>query len=87
MTFRTIDNTKNKTIINNNNKYNYKERKITMAKSLKIIPFTKNEFNDVRFLHCKNEFNDNISEMENPIKLIMEKNSKRYKLPKLQINY
>ena len=85
LNFKTIIDSENKT--NLNKKSIFKERKITETKSLKLIPFTKSEFNDVRFLYCKNEFNEHINEMENPLKLIMGRSTKRYRLPKLKFNY
>ena len=82
----TLDNSNDNMGVDN--KYNLKERKITLTKSLKFMPFKKSEFNDVRFLHCKNEFDEKINEMVNPLQLIIEKNPKIiFRLPKLNTNY
>ena len=86
LVFNTIDNLNDNFGVNN--KFNLKERKITLTKSSKFIPFKKSEFNDIRFLHCKNEFDEKINEMVNSLQLIIEKNPKIiFKLPKLNTNY
>ena len=84
LVFNTIDNAQSN---NFSNKFNIKERKIYINKSSKLIPFPKSDFNDVRFLQCKNEFDEKINEMANPLKLICERNPKLFKLPKLSTNY
>ena len=86
LVYNTLDNSNDN--MRSDNKINLKERKITLTKSSKFIPFKKSEFNDVRFLHCKNEFDEKINEMVNSLQLIIEKNPKIiFKLPKLNTNY
>ena len=84
--FNTIDNSNDK--VRYSNIFNLKNRNIKLTRSSKFIPFKKREYNDVRFLYCKNEFEEKINEMVNPIQLIIEKNPKiLFKLPKLNTNY
>ena len=85
LVFNTIENSSNSN--NYQNKFNIKNKSLNITKSSKLMPFSKREFNDMRFLHCKNEFDEKINEMINPIKLILEKNPKIFKLPKLNTNY
>ena len=86
LVFNTIDNSSD-IMRYNNNKSSFKNKKINLAKSLKFIPFTKSEFNDVRFYNCKKEFDEKINDLVNPLKLIFDKNPKLLKLPKLNTNY
>ena len=41
-----------------------------------------NEFNDIRFLECKNQFDEKYNELSTPLRLIAKNYAKR-KLPKL----
>ena len=84
LVFNTIDNISSRMRYNNN--YDLKGKSISLTKSSKLIPFKKTEFNDVRFLNCKNEFDEKIIETIGPLKLIFSKNTKLLKLPKLNIN-
>ena len=84
LVFNTIDNSPRNCF---SNRFNIKEKKLYINRSSKLIPFPKSDFNDVRFLQCKNEFDEKINEMANPLKLICEKNPKLFKLPKLNTNY
>ena len=83
--FDTINNAYN--YHSNVNIFNNREKKISLNQSPKMISFTKRDFNDIRFLHCKNEFDEKINEMASPLKLMMLKNKKIFKLPKLNTNY
>ena len=85
LVFNTIDNSSK----SNQNIFNIKNKKASLSttKSSKLMPFPYREFNDMRFVHCKNEFDEKISEMINPIKLIIEKNPRIFRLPKLNTNY
>ena len=84
LVFNTLDNSPRNCF---SNRFNIKEKKLYINRSSKLIPFPKSDFNDVRFLQCKNEFDEKINEMANPLKLICEKNPKLFKLPKLNTNY
>ena len=84
LVFNTINNSQSNYF---ENKFNIKEKKMYLNRSSKLIPFPKKEFNDIRFLQCKNEFEEKIHEMDNHLKLIYEKNPKLFRLPKLNTNY
>ena len=83
--FNSIDNSNEN--MKYSNKFNLKYKSININKSSKIFPLTKNNFNDERFLNCKNEFEEKIHEIVNPLKSILEKNKKLFRLPKLKTNY
>ena len=88
LVYNTIENSSDINRYNNKiNKSGFKDRKSNLAKSLKFLPTTKSDFNDIRFLNCKNEFDEKINEMVNPLKLIFMKNPKLLKLPRLSTNY
>ena len=69
------------TIDNVNSK---RRKRIFYNKSLKSL---EPDFRDLRFLECKNKFDERYNEIENPLKLIMlKKYPKRKVLPKLSLN-
>ena len=85
LVFNTIGNSSK----SNQNIFNIKNKKASLSttKSSKLMPFPQREFNDMRFVYCKNEFDEKLNEMINPIKLIIEKNPKIFRLPKFNSNY
>jgi hypothetical protein len=59
-------------------------RRIFVNKSLNSLPA---EFHDLRFLECKNQFDEKYNEISNPLKLILKKYPKKKRiLPKLSQN-
>jgi hypothetical protein len=59
-------------------------RRIFVNKSLNSLPA---EFHDIRFLECKNQFDEKYNEISNPLKLILKKYPKKKRiLPKLSQN-
>ena len=72
--FNTIDNNSRKT------------RRIMCNKSLNTLILSNNNFNDLRFLECKNKFDEKFNEISTPLKLIIKKYPKKMKLPKISQN-
>ena len=61
-----------------------RSRRIFVNKSLNALPA---EFHDLRFLECKNQFDEKYNEISNPLKLILKKYPKKKRiLPKLTQN-
>jgi len=61
-----------------------RSRRIFINKSLNALPA---EFHDIRFLECKNQFDEKYNEISNPLKLILNKYPKKKRLlPKLSQN-
>jgi len=61
-----------------------RSRRIFINKSLNALPA---EFHDIRFLECKNQFDEKFNEISNPLKLILNKYPKKKRLlPKLSQN-
>ena len=58
-----------------------RNKRIFYNKSLNAMTPT-NEFNDIRFLECKNQFDEKYNELSTPLRLIAKNYAKR-KLPKL----
>jgi hypothetical protein len=59
-------------------------RRIFINKSLNALPA---EFHDLRFLECKNQFDEKYNEISNPLKLILKRYPKKRRiLPKLSQN-
>ena len=65
---------------------NLKKRRILCNKSLNIMIPTNNNFNDLRFLECKNKFDEKFNEISTPLKLIIKKYPNKMKLPKISQN-
>ena len=68
------------TIDNNNMK---KNRRILGNKSSNVMVPSTEKFNDLRFLECKNQFEEKINEISNPLKLIIKRYPRKIKLPKI----
>ena len=68
-------------------KNNAKKRRIFCNKSLNTMIPDYDKFHDLRFLECKNQFDEKFNEISNPLKLIMKKYPKKIKLPKISQNF
>jgi hypothetical protein len=74
---------KNLNTIEKSNDLIRKNKRIFYNKSSNVMsPSSANHFHDVRFLECKNQFDEKYNELSNPLKLIV-KNYPKLKLPKL----
>ena len=74
------------TIDSNNMNNMKKNRRILGNKSSNVmIPLTE-KFNDLRFLECKNQFEEKLNEISNPLKLIIKRYPRIIKLPKISQN-
>ncbi len=70
--------------IEKNNDFISKNKKIFYNKSSNVMSpsSSNNNFNDVRFLECKNQFDEKYNELSNPLKLMIRHCPKK-KLPKI----
>ena len=74
---------KNLNTIERSNDLIRKNKRIFYNKSSNVMsPSLGNHFHDVRFLECKNQFNEKYNEISSPLKLLV-KNYPKIKLPKL----
>ena len=58
-------------------------KRIICNKSLNTMALNNNNFNDLRFLECKNQFDEKYNEISFPLKIILNKYPKKIKLPKI----